>query len=158
MAHPSRTPRHLIGDRVATAKTRTEQVEQDLQRAEREVQRAGQVVTGKLARSGDDLELAQVVAHAHCVEEELREARAELQVVTDLLESEQQDRHRVEQELARSEASNETPAGERSGEGSASVIAHLRALTRHKVSPDSTEPDGLRAESTPAATTTPPAE
>lgn len=151
MAHPPRPTRHLIGDRVATAKTRTEQVEQDLQHAEREVQQAGQVLAGKLARSGGDIELAQVAAQAQDVEGELREARSELKVVADLLESEEHDRRRLEQELARSEASNATPAGERSGEGSASIIGHLRELTRHKVSPDPSDPGGIRAAAAPAS-------
>jgi chromosome segregation ATPase len=151
MAHPSRPTRHLIGDRVATAKTRTELVEQDIQRAEDEVKLAGQILTGKLARGGADAELAQVAAQARGVEGELREARAELQGVADLLESEERDRRRLEQELARSEVAHGPPAGERSGEGSASIIAHLRELTRHKVNPDPGVAGSVRAASTPVA-------
>lgn len=151
MAHPSRPTPHLIGDRVATAKTRTEQVKQDIQRAELEVQQAGLVLTGKLARGGPDPELAQVAAQAQGVEGELREARAELQAVADLLASEERDRRQLEQELARSEASHRNPAGTRSGEGSASIVGHLRELTRHKLNPDPPEAGAIRAASNPSS-------
>lgn len=147
MAHPSRVPRHLIGDRVATAKKRTERVEQDIQRAEKEVHQAGKVVTEKLAR-GADTELAKVAAKAQDVEAELRAARAELHVVSDLLESEEHDRRLLEQKLAESEASQGSPAGARSGEGSASIVGHLRELTRHKLNPEPADPYSTRAAST----------
>lgn len=151
MAHPSRPTPHLIGDRVATAKTRTEQVKQDIQRAEHEVQQAGLVLTGKLARGGPDPELAQVAAQTLGVEGELREARAELQGVADLLASEERDRHRLEQELALSEAAHGRRAGERSGEGSASIVGHLRELTRHKVNPDPPEAGAVPSASNPSS-------
>ncbi len=139
---PSKEKRthHLIGDRVAFAKSKTEKVQENIQLAAAEVHLANQVVTGKLANSVSDADLDKVVVHNEAVEEKLRDATEELEVVTELLHSEEQDRERLEQSLAELKAadSNAQP-GTRSGEGSASVIEHLRELTRHKLNAETDE-------------------
>ena len=139
----ARTPsptRHLIGNRVASAKLKTEKVQEDIQLAEAELHLANLVITDKLAASVSDADLAEAVIHNEQVEEKLRGAGEDLKVVTDLLNSEESDRLRLEQALkAYRGADGPSLAGERSGEGSASVIEHLRELTRHKLSTDHAE-------------------
>jgi hypothetical protein len=134
MARPSSRPTHLIGNRVASAKSTTEKVQEDIQLAEAELHLANLVITDKLAESVSDADLAKAVLHNEQVEEKLHEAGENLQVVTDLLNSEERDRQRLEQ--ARREADGTSAPGARSGEGSASVIEHLRELTRHKLNTD----------------------
>lgn len=140
----ARTPsptRHLIGNRVASAKSKTEKVQEDIQLAEAELHLANLVITDKLAESVSDADLAKAVIHNEQVEEKLRDAGEDLKVVSDLLSSEEQDRMRLEQALkAYHEEDGQNSAGKRSGEGSASVIEHLRELTRHKVKTDHSEP------------------
>ena len=138
MARKPSPPRHLIGNRVAHAKSTTEKVQEDIQLAEAELHLANLVITDKLADSLSDKELAQAVSHNEQVEEKLREAEERLQIVTDLLGSEERDRLRLEQ--AGREADGDSSPGSRSGEGSASVIEHLRELTRHKINADHAEP------------------
>ena len=99
---------------------------------------ANVVITDKLADSVSDADLAKAVEHNEEVEEKLREAGEKLQVVTDLLDSEERDQQRMEQ--AAREADGTSTPGARSGAGSASVIEHLRELTRHRVTPDVPEP------------------
>jgi hypothetical protein len=137
----ARTPapsKHLIGNRVATAKSTTEKVQEDIELAEAELHLANLVITDKLADSVSDADLAKAVLHNEQVEEKLHEAGENLQVVTDLLKSEERDRQRLEQ--AAREADGTSAPGARSGEGSASVIEHLRELTRHKLNTDHAEP------------------
>lgn len=139
MRRSPRPDRHLIGDRVASAKTRTEKVQEDIELAEAELHLANLVITDKLAESVSDAELAKAVTHNEMVEEKLHHAHEELNVVADLLSSEQRDREQLEQALAQYQAPEGTPpAGARTGEGSASVIEHLRELTRHKLNSDPT--------------------
>jgi hypothetical protein len=145
MARTTSSP-HLIGNRVASAKSTTEKVQEDIQLAEAELHLANLVITNKLADSVSDVDLAQAVAHNEQVEEKLRDAGENLQTVSDLLNSEERDRRRLEQ--ASGEADGLSAAGSRSGEGSGSVIEHLRELTRHKLNTDTSGPG--RAE-TPAA-------
>ncbi len=134
---------HLIGNRVASAKSKTEKVQEDIQLAEAELHLANLVITDKLADSVgvSDADLAKAVAHNEQVEEKLRDASEELQAVNDLLSSEERDRLKLEQSLQdMRHAESHSPAGSRTGEGSASVIEHLRELTRHKVGTDDSEP------------------
>lgn len=130
---PSSRERHLIGNRVAAAKSTTEKVQEDIQVAEAELHLANVVIAEKLAESATKAELAKAVTHHEQVEEKLRDAGESLKIVTDLLGSEERDRLRLEQLV--SEAEGAAP-GARSGEGSSSVIAHLRELTRHKLNSD----------------------
>ena len=137
---PSPT-RHLIGDRVASAKSKTEKVQDDIQLAEAELHLANRVITDKLGKSVSDSELKKAVAHNGQVEEKLHDAGEDLKLVSDLLSSEERDRKRLEQELKDYQQAEGTPkAGSRTGSGSQSVIEHLRALTRHKPNPDPVEP------------------
>lgn len=132
---------HLIGNRVASAKSKTEKVQEDIQLAEAELHLANLVITDKLADSVSDAELAKAVTHNEQVEEKLRDASEELQAVTDLLGSEERDRLKLEQSFRDyREAEGQSAAGSRTGEGSASVIEHLRELTRHKINTDHAEP------------------
>ena len=131
------SPKHLIGNRVAAAKTTTEKVQEDLQLAEAELHLSNLVITDKLADSVSDGDLTKAVAHNEQVEDKLHEAGERLQVITDLLGSEERDRLRLEQ--AAREADGVSAPGARSGEGSASVIEHLRELTRHKLNTDPAE-------------------
>ena len=138
MAPTSSPATHLIGNRVANAKETAEQVQEDIELAEAELHLANVVITDKLADSVSDADLAKAVEHNEEVEEKLREAGEKLQVVTDLLDSEERDQQRMEQ--AAREADGTSTPGARSGAGSASVIEHLRELTRHRVTPDVPEP------------------
>ncbi|MDB5943063.1 MAG: hypothetical protein JWQ13_2629 [Ramlibacter sp.] len=129
--------RHLIGNRVASAKSRTEKVQEDIQLAEAELHLASKVITDKLAEKATDADLAKAVAHNDQIEEKLRDAGEELKVVNELLTSEERDRKQLEQSLQElREGDGPSLAGSRSGEGSASVIDHLRELTRHKLNSD----------------------
>lgn len=141
-SHPSATPaRHLIGDRVASAKSKTEKVQEEIELAEAELNLANLVITDKLADSVSDADLARAVAHNEMVEEKLHNAGNDLKLVTELLASEEQDRIKLEQSLRASREADGTAApGSRTGEGSASVIEHLRELTRHKINTDHAEP------------------
>lgn len=134
MARKSSPSRHLIGNRVASAKSTTEKVQEDIELAEAELHLANLVITDKLADSISDADLAKAVTHNEQVEEKLRDAGESLKVVTDLLESEERDRLRLEQ--AAGDAGGVSAPGTRSGEGSSSVIEHLRELTRHKLNTD----------------------
>ena len=136
------SPPHLIGNRVATAKETTVKVQEDIELAEAELHLANLVITDKLADSVSDADLAKAVEHNEQVEEKLHEAGEKLQVVTDLLHSEQRDQQRLDQ--AAREADGTSTPGARSGSGSASVIEHLRELTRHKLN---TEPEAVRTPS-----------
>ena len=141
MVRPPKPPQHLIGDRVASAKNKTQKVQGDIQLAEAELHLANLVITDKLAESVTDAELAKAVTHNETVEEKLRDAGADLKVVTELLSSEERDRKQLEETLAQYRNADGTSlAGARSGAGSASVIEHLRELTRHKVSADHADP------------------
>ena len=134
MARPSSPSKHLIGNRVATAKSTTEKVQEDIQEAEEKLQLASAIITDKLADGAAGPELAEAATHTEEVEEKLREANENLKVVTELLSSEERDRLRIEQ--AAREADGASSPGSRSGEGSSSVIEHLRELTRHKLNSD----------------------
>jgi len=135
------TRRHLIGDRLASAKSKTEKVQEDIELAEAELHLANLVITDKLAESVSDADLAKAVNHNELVEEKLRDAGADLKVVTELLGSEERDRLKLEQELQQlREGDGPASPGSRSGEGSASVIEHLRELTRHKLTTEPSEP------------------
>ena len=138
MARTSAPSTHLIGNRVTNAKATTEKVQEDIELAEAELHLANLVITDKLAESISDADLAKAVVHNEEVEEKLHEAGKKLQVVTDLLDSEERDRQRMEQ--AAREADGTSTPGSRSGAGSASVIEHLRELTRHRVNADDSEP------------------
>ena len=129
---------HLIGNRVANAKETAEKVQEDIELAEAELHLANLVITDKLADSVSDADLAKAVVHNEEVEEKLHEAGEKLQVVTDLLHSEERDQQRMEQ--AAREADGSSTPGSRSGAGSASVIEHLRELTRHRLNADVSEP------------------
>ena len=141
MVSNSKSAPHLIGDRVSIAKIKTKKVQSDIQLAEAELHLASQVIASKLAKKANEAAMEKLVAHTETVEEKLRDATEELEVVTDLLHSEEEDRKRLEESLAVCKAadSNAQP-GTRSGEGSASVIEHLRELTRHKLTADAAEP------------------
>ena len=134
MARTHSPSRHLIGNRVESAKSTTEKVQEDIELAEAELHLANLVITDKLADSVSDADLAKAVTHNEQVEEKLRAAGESLQLVTDLLSSEERDRLRLDQ--AAREADGVSSPGSRSGEGSASVIEHLRELTRHKLNSD----------------------
>jgi len=138
MAPTSSPSTHLIGNRVANAKETAEKVQEDIELAEAELHLANVVITDKLADNLSDADLAKAVIHNEEVEEKLRDAGEKLQVVTDLLDSEERDHQRLEQ--AAREADGSSTPGARSGAGSASVIEHLRELTRHRVSADVSEP------------------
>ena len=140
MVRPPQPRQHLIGDRVASAKNKTQKVLGDIHLAEAELHLANLVITDKLAESVTDAELSRVALHNETVEEKLRDAGEELKVVTDLLTCEERDRKKLEQTLAQHRNVDGSSAGARSGAGSASVIEHLRELTRHKVSDDHAEP------------------
>lgn len=135
---PSSSSAHLIGNRVASAKSTTERVQQDIELAEAELHLANLVITDKLADSVSDADLAKAVSHNENIEEKLRDAGENLQLVSELLNSEERDRLRLEQ--AAREADGGASPGSRSGQGSASVIEHLRELTRHKLNADTPEP------------------
>jgi chromosome segregation ATPase len=138
MTTPSR---HLIGNRVASAKSTTDKVQEDIHLAEAELHLANRVITDKLSKSVSDADLKKAVTHNEQVEEKLHGAGEDLKLVSDLLSSEERDRKRLEQELQDyQQAEGTTEAGSRTGAGSASVIEHLRALTRHKPNPDPAEP------------------
>ncbi len=136
----SPSSRHLIGNRVASAKRKTEKVQEDIQLAEAELHLSNLVITDKLADSVSDADLARAVSHNEQVEEKLRDASEELQAVNDLLGSEERDRLKLEQSLQEYRDAEGQAPGSRTGEGSASVIEHLRELTRHKVGTDHSEP------------------
>lgn len=129
---------HLIGNRVASAKSTTEKVQEDIQLAEAELHLANLVITDKLAESVSDAELKKAINHNEQVEDKLHDAGENLKLVAELLGSEEHDRQRIEQ--AAREADGASSPGSRSGEGSASVIEHLRELTRHKLNADHPEP------------------
>lgn len=133
---PSST--HLIGNRVADAKATAEKVQEDIELAEAQLHLANIVITDKLADSISNRDLAKAVEHNEEVEEKLHEAGEKLQVVTDLLNSEERDQQRMEQ--AAREADGASTPGSRSGAGSASVIEHLRELTRHRLHADVSDP------------------
>lgn len=128
---------HLIGNRVASAKETAEKVQEDIELAEAELHLANLVITDKLADSVSDADLAKAVEHNEQVEDKLHEAGEKLQMVTDLLKSEERDQQRLD-DAARAAGGASAP-GARSGAGSSSVIEHLRELTRHKLNTD-TEP------------------
>ena len=137
MARKTSPTRHLIGNRVASAKSKTEKVQEDIELAEAELHLANVVITDKLAESVSHADLAQAVSHNELVEEKLRDAGEELKLVTDLLASEESDRLKLEEKLQEClDVDSPSLAGTRSGAGSASVIEHLRELTRHKLYPD----------------------
>ena len=141
MARKTSPTRHLIGNRVASAKSKTEKVQEDIQLAEAELHLANLVITDKLAESVSDADLAQAVTQNEQVEEKLRDAGEELKLVTDLLASEEADRIKLEEKLQEyRDGDVPSPAGTRSGAGSASVIEHLRELSRHKVTSDHLPP------------------
>jgi hypothetical protein len=140
MSRIPKSPRHLIGDRVVSARTRTEKVQEEIERAEADLHLANLVITDKLAESVTDAELAKAVTDNAIVEAKLHAAGADLRVVTDLLSSEERDRKKLEATLAQYRDGDGAAAGSRSGEGSASVIEHLRELTRHKVNADHVDP------------------
>ena len=141
MTSTSRPDRHLIGDRVASAKNRAEKVQENIELAQVELHMANLVITDKLAEKLTDAELSSAVVQNTHVEAKLQDASDDLQVVTELLKSEERDRKQLEQTIAHLSADDGTAlAGARSGEGSASVIEHLRELTRHKVAADHAEP------------------
>lgn len=129
-------------------------VHDEVQLAEVELHLANLVITEKLAESVPDAELAKAVTHNEAAEAKLRRAGEELEVLADLLSSEERDRKRLERTLARFRDADDAVslAGARSGEGSASVIEHLRELSRHKVNAD--HPDPARSDVVP---TVPPA-
>ncbi len=151
MSRNTNPPRHLIGDRVASAKDKAAKVHEEVQLAEADLHLANLVITEKLAESVPDAELAKAVRHNEAAEAKLRRAGEELEMVADLLSSEERDRKRLEDTLARFRDANDAVslAGGRSGEGSVSVIEHLRELTRHKVSAD--HPDPVRIDVLPTA-------
>lgn len=138
MARTSVPSSHLIGNRVANAKQTAEKVQEDIELAEAELHLANLVITDKLADVVSDADLVKAVIHNEQVEEKLHEAGEKLQVVTDLLDSEERDHQRMAQ--AAREADGTSTPGARSGSGSASVIEHLRELTRHRVSADIAQP------------------
>lgn len=143
MPRTQKSPQHLIGDRVASAKNKTEKLQGDIGLAEAELHLANLVITDKLAESVSDAELAKAVTDNTLVEAKLHAAGEDLKVVTDLLQSEERDRKQLEATLAQYRDTDGTAAaGARSGEGSASVIEHLRELTRHKLSADHIELPG----------------
>lgn len=144
-------PQHLIGDRVASAKNRTEKVQEEIEVAEAKLHLANLVITDKLAESVSDAELAKAVSDNAAVEAKLHAAGEDLKVVTDLLSSEERDRKRLEATLAQYRDADGAAAGARSGEGSASVINHLRELTRHKVIADHLDPSRHDLPASPAA-------
>lgn len=129
---------HLIGNRISSAKVAAERVQEEIQLAEAQLHLANQVIADKIADTISDADLAKAVAHNEEVEEKLHEAGERLEVVTNLLTSEERDQQRMEQ-AARAADGASTP-GARSGAGSASVIEHLRELTRHRVTADAPEP------------------
>lgn len=136
---PTRQPSpHLIGNRIASAKVTAERVQEEIQLAEAQLHLVNQVIADKIADTISDADLAKAVAHNEAVEEKLHEAGEKLEVVTDLLTSEERDHQRMEQ-AARAADGTSTP-GARSGAGSASVIEHLRELTRHRVTGDAPAP------------------
>lgn len=136
----------LTRGRVAFAKAKTEKVQGDIQLAEAELHLANRVIADQLANGASEVDLGQVVVHTEAMEEKLRDATEDLQVVTELLQSEEQDRMRLEQSLAeRKAADSQAQPGTRSGEGSDSVIEHLRELTRHKLNADTGEPGSQEA-------------
>jgi hypothetical protein len=137
MSRPTAPTNHLIGNRVASARSTTEKVQDDIQLAEAQLHLANLVITDKLADSVSDADLAKAVAHTEQVEEKLHDAGESLKVVTNLLQSEEIDRQRLEQAA---QADGGAAPGSRSGEGSASIIEHLRELTRHKLNTDHAEP------------------
>ena len=142
----------LTRGRVAFAKAKTEKVQGDIQRAEAELHLANRVIADQLANGASEVDLGQVVVHTEAMEEKLRDATEDLQVVTELLQSEEQDRMRLEQSLAeRKAADSQAQPGTRSGEGSDSVIEHLRELTRHKLNADTGEPVSQEAAGAKAA-------
>jgi hypothetical protein len=139
--HSGPAARHLIGNRVASAKSTTQKVQEDIELAEAELHLANLVITDKLAESVSDADLAKAVTHNEMVEEKLQNAGKDLKLVTELLGSEEQDRLKLEQSLRESGVTDGTSApGSRTGEGSASVIEHLRELTRHKLNADQAQP------------------
>lgn len=133
MAAPPSSSGHLVGNRVANAKLKTQKAQDNIQLAEAQLHLANVVITDKLGNTAADAELAKAVSHTEQVEEKLREAGEELKVVTDLLGSEERDRMKLEQALDALRNDGPAAAGSRTGSGSASVIEHLRELTRHKV-------------------------
>ena len=141
MPATTKPSRHLIGNRVASAQSKTERAQEDIEEAEAELHRANTVITDKLAKTASDAELAKAVAHNEQVEDKLKEASEELQEVNDLLKSEERDRERLERKLAvYQEGDGADQPGARTGSGSASVIAHLRQLTRHRVAEEPAGP------------------
>lgn len=143
MPRRSSPSRHLFGNRVASAKSRTEKVQEDLELAEAELHLANQVIARRIgaADNAKDAQLAEAVIQNEKVEEKLHDAGEELQVVKDLLTSEEHERRELEEALKEFRgAEGAALAGERSGEGSASVVEHLRELTRHRLSTDAAEP------------------
>ena len=138
-----RTPAapYLIGNRVATARTTTERVQEDLQLAEAELQLSNAVIADKLGDSVPDPDLEKAVIHNEQVQEKLHEAAEDLKLVTDLLGSEEREREKLEQALAEYRHPDGAPvAGARSGVGSESVIGHLRQLIRHRLGSDQALP------------------
>jgi hypothetical protein len=134
--HSGPAARHLIGNRVASAKSTTQKVQEDIELAEAELHLANLVITDKLAESVSDADLAKAVSHNEMVEEKLHDAGED-----DLLSSEEGDRLKLEQSLRDAHEADGTAApGSRTGAGSASVIEHLRELTRHKLNADQAQP------------------
>ena len=154
MARIQKSPKHLIGDRVASAKNKTEKVQEDIELAEAELHLANLVITDKLAESVSDAELEKAVTDNTIVEAKLHAAGEDLKLVTDLLKSEERDRKQLEAMVAQyRDAAGSSAAGARSGAGSASVIEHLRELTRHKLNVDQVDPVRHDLPASPAAET-----
>ena len=109
----ARTPKpsaHLVGNRVSSAMSKTEKVQEDIQLAEAELHLANEVVTGNLVAGGSQGDLARAVKHNALVGKKLQDAGEELQVVTDLLQSEEHDRQRLEQDFADYRKADASPA------------------------------------------------
>lgn len=84
---------------IEQAKTRTEQVQQDLEVAGAELDLSNTILERKLPESEKHGDVAQALEQSGAVEEKVQEAAHELQQVTGMLAEEVAERERLEREL-----------------------------------------------------------
>lgn len=137
-----RTMAHMSNKPVTVARTKTRNVQRDVQAAEAKLHSSNAVLGGTGAGAGKVLttEAARaVVAQNVEVEQKLHEAVQELEVVSELLNV---------AEAAKSAEGSETLAGRRSGAGLDSLMGHMTASSSRRPRRD---PD-LHAAVAPAPT------
>lgn len=117
---------HLPRKAVTVARMKTAALQDDVRQAEAELHDANEVLADTTVGTIVTKETVQAALLQNLnVEGQLHDAVKELQVVTDLLKT-------AEEEKALREGEDSTPAGRRSGEGVNSVLEQMTAASRRK--------------------------